>query len=160
MSRRLTGLPRALLGTLLGTLALIGFGIGLGVAVPAAAQDAADAKVDAAIAATKQAYGPPPPQRRCGVPAANGEIVVCGIDRGEDQRIPSTTESNPTSREALYDGLPRAPQLDRGSCKGQGGCMSFGYAPPPIYYNDLKALPEAPAGSDADLIARGEKAEP
>ena len=119
MSRRLTGLPRALLGT----LALIGFGIGLSVAVPAAAQDAADAKVDAAIAATMQAYGPPPPQRRCGVPATNGEIVVCGIDRGEDQRIPSTTDSNPTSREALYDELPRAPQLDRGSCKGQGGCM-------------------------------------
>jgi hypothetical protein len=121
--------------------------------------DAADAKVDAAIAATKQTYGPPPPQKRCGA-AAKGEIVVCGIDRGEDQRIPSTATSDPTSREALYDGLPRAPQLDRGSCKGEGGCMSFGYAPPPIYYIDIKALPEAPAGSDAELIAKGEKAEP
>ena len=156
MSRRLTGLPQALLGT----LAAFGFGIALVAAVPATAQDAADAKVDAAIAATKQAYGPPPPQRRCGVAATNGEIVVCAADRGEDQRIPSTADSNPTSREALYDGLPRAPQLDRGSCKGEGGCMSFGYAPPPIYYIDIKALPEAPAGSDADLIARGEKAEP
>ena len=160
MSRRLTGLHGASLGTLLGTLALIRFGIGLGLSVPAAAQDATDAKVDAAIAATRQVYGPPPPKRRCGVAAANGEIVVCAPDRGEDQRIPSTTDSNPTSREALYDGLPRAPQLDRGSCKGQPGCQSFGYAPPPIYYIDLKALPEAPAGSDADLIARGEKAEP
>ena len=160
MSRRLTGLPRALLGTLLGTLTLIGFGMGPGLALPAAAQDATDVKVSEAIAATRQAYGPPSPQRRCGVAAGNGEIVVCAPDRGEDQRIPSTSDSNPTSREALYDGLPRAPQLDRGSCKGQPGCQSFGYAPPPIYYIDLKALPEAPAGSDADLIARGEKAEP
>ena len=152
MSRRLTGLPEALLGILAA--------IGLGLAVPAAAQDATDAKVDAAIAATKQIYGPPPPKRGCGAAASNGEIVVCAPDHGEDQRIPSTATSDPTSHEALYDGLPRAPQLDRGSCKGQAGCQAFGYAPPPIYYIDLKAIPEAPAGSDADLIAKGEKAEP
>ena len=124
------------------------------------AQDATDRKVEAAIAATKQAYGPPVPQRHCGAPSSNGEIVVCAADHGEDQRIPSTAASDPGSHQALYDGLPRAPQLDRGSCKGQAGCQAFGYAPPPIYYIDLKAIPEAPAGSDADLIAKGEKAEP
>ncbi len=151
MSRSLTRLLKATLG--------VWPMIALGMALPAAAQDATDRKVNEAIASAKQSYGPPAPQRGCGVPATNGEIVVCAPDRGEDQRIPSTASSNPTSREALNDGLPRAPQLDRGSCKGEGGCMSFGYAPPPIYYIDLKAIPEAPEGSDADLIAKGEKAE-
>ncbi len=132
----------------------------IGYAAQAAAQDATDRKVAEVIAATKQAYGPAAPERRCGVPAANGEILVCGPDRGEDQRIPSTAASNPTSHEALYDGLPRAPQLDRGSCKGQAGCMGFGSVAPPILYIDLKAIPDAPEGSDADLIAKGEKAEP
>jgi hypothetical protein len=132
----------------------------IGFASQAAAQDAADGRVAEVIAATKQVYGPAAPARRCGVPAANGEIVVCGPDRGEDQRIPSTAASDPTSREALNDGLPRAPQLDRGSCKGQAGCMGFGSVAPPILYIDLKAIPDAPEGSDADLIAKGEKAEP
>lgn len=125
------------------------------------------------------AYGPPPPppseqevsagvlvstgsatsgRQGCRRSADSQEIVVC-IDRGEDQRIPSTAESDPTSHEALYDGVPRAPQLDRGSCKGQPGCMIGGWAPPPVYYIDVKALPQAPKGSDADLIAKGEKAE-
>ena len=86
------------------------------------------------------------------------EIVVC-VDHGEDLHVPSTAESDPNSREArraLNDGIPRAPQLDRGSCKGQPGCVTGGWAPPPIYEVDLSKLPQAPEGSEADLIARGE----
>ena len=134
-------------------------GAGLGLASPALGQDAIDQRVSASIAAARQVYGPPAPKARCGVPGPGGEIVVCAPDRGEDQRSPSTAESDPTSHEALYDGVPRAPQFDRGSCRGQPGCQVFGFAPPPIYYIDVKAIPEPPAGSEADLIARGEKAE-
>jgi hypothetical protein len=131
-------------------------------ALPAAAQDAAQdaagAKVDAAIAQQKKVFGPPNPRKTCGAADARGEIVVCAPDNSE-HRVQSSAEVDPTSHEALYDGLPRAPQLDRGSCKGQPGCVIGGWAPPPIYYIDLKAIPEAPEGSDADLIAKGEKAE-
>lgn len=127
-------------------------------ATPTATPDTADAKVDAAIAQQKKVFGPPNPRKTCGVADAKGEIVVCAPDNSQ-HRVQSSTELDPTSHAALYDGLPRAPQLDRGSCKGQAGCVSFGYAPEPIYYIDLKAIPEAPPGSDADLIAKGEKAE-
>lgn len=127
-------------------------------AAPAAATDPTGARVDAAIEQQKKVFGPPNPRKNCGVPDAKGEIVVCATDNKEF-RVQSSAELDPNSHEALYDGLPRAPQLDRGSCKGQAGCVGFGWAPPPIYYIDLKEIPEAPAGSDADLIAKGEKAE-
>jgi hypothetical protein len=122
------------------------------------AQDAPSPSAEQAIERGKEVYGPPRPRKSCGVPDDKGEIVVCAPDNSEF-RVQGSAELDPTSHEALYDGLPRAPQMDRGSCKGQAGCVSFGWAPAPIYYIDLKAIPEAPVGSDADLIARGEKAE-
>ena len=97
-------------------------------------------------------------QDRCRTARKSGEIVVC-VDRGEDLRVPSTAESDPSSlaaRHALNNGVPRAPQLDRGSCKGKPGCVVGGWAPPPIYVIDPAAIPEASAGSDADRIAKGE----
>jgi hypothetical protein len=129
----------------------------LGPAV-AQAQTATDRKVEQRIEAARGVYGPTTEFDRCRRRDDSEEIVVC-VDRGEDQRVPSTAESDPTSREALFDGVPRAPQLDRGSCKGQAGCITGGWVPPPVYYIDLAALPQAPTGSDADLIAKGEKAE-
>lgn len=147
-------IPARALPLLLATLAL---------AAPAAAQEEAASpgpgpSAEQAIEQQKKVYGPPDQRRRCGVADASGDIVVCATD-SKEFRVQSSAELNPNSHEALYDGLPRAPQLDRGSCKGQAGCLSFGYAPEPIYYIDLKAIPEAPPGSDADLIAKGEKAE-
>ncbi len=129
-------------------------------ATAALAQEAgpADTRVTDLLSTAKQVYGPPAKTRRCG-PTTSDEIVVCGPDRGEDQRIPSTAQSDPRSRSALRTGVPRAPQLDRGSCKGQPNCLVGGRAPPPIYYIDLKAIPEAPEGSDADKVAKGEEAE-
>ncbi|MGH6785338.1 MAG: hypothetical protein ACREBO_00780 [Novosphingobium sp.] len=125
---------------------------------PACAQDAGGPTAEAAIAAQQQAYGPPDPRARCGIPDDDGDIVVCAAD-DKEFRVQSSRELNPTSHEATYDGLPRAPQLDKPSCAGQANCLSFGSVPPPVYYIDLEAIPEAPAGSDADLIAKGEKAE-
>lgn len=135
----------------------------LALAAPAAAQQASPAaspgpSAEQAIEQQKKVFGPPNQNRRCGAPDSSGDIVVCATD-SKEFRVQSSAELDPNSHAALYDGLPRAPQLDKGSCKGQAGCVGFGYAPEPIYYIDLKAIPEAPPGSDADLIAKGEKAE-
>lgn len=143
----------------------IGRGAGM-LALFAAASAAADpAAIDDRVAdlieQSREFYGVAQPRRRCG-PAADGEIVVCA-DHGEDQRVPSTAESDPHSREArraLDNGIPRAPQMDRGSCKGEPGCVTGGWVPPPVYYIDVAAIPEPAEGSDADRIAKGEMAAP
>jgi hypothetical protein len=137
-------------------IALVGLALSLAGSVRA--QESTERAVGQRIEAARQVYGPTTEFDRCRRRDDSAEIVVC-VDRGEDQRVPSTAESNPTSHEALYDGVPRAPQLDKGSCKGQAGCMVGGWVPPPVYYIDVSALPQAPAGSDADLVAKGELAE-
>lgn len=128
-------------------------------AIPAGAQAPdPDPQVAERLAAAKSRLGVETVQDRCRNARKSGEIVVC-IDRGEDLRVPSTAESDPSSlaaRRALNNGIPRAPQLDRGSCKGQPGCVVGGWAPPPIYVIDPAALPQVPEGSDADRIAKGE----
>lgn len=137
-------------------------GLALGVfALPLLAQSAdpdPDQQVAERLAAAKSRLSVETVQDRCRSARKSGEIVVC-VDRGEDLRVPSTADSDPSSlaaRRALNNGIPRAPQLDRGSCKGQAGCMIGGWAPPPIYVIDPTAIPEAPEGSDADKIAKGE----
>lgn len=122
---------------------------------------ALDAAVEARMEAARQAYGVPDPRLRCRPKPGSEEIVVC-VDRGEDLVVPSTSESDPDSlaaRRALNGGIPRAPQFDRGSCKGKPGCITGGWAPPPVYYVDVTKLPEAPEGSDAERIAKGEEPE-
>lgn len=117
-----------------------------------------DPLMDQRLAAARSRLGVESVQDQCRTARRADEIVVC-VDRGDDLRVPSTAESDPTSlaaRRALNNGIPRAPQLDRGSCKGKPGCIVGGWAPPPIYVIDLAALPEAPEGSDADRIAKGE----
>lgn len=118
----------------------------------------ADRKVAEMIEKAREVYGVRDPRAKCRPSADSEEIVVCA-DHGEDQRVPSTSQSDPNSREAqqtLDNGVPRAPQLDRGSCKGKPGCVTGGWAPPPVYYIDMKAIPEPAEGSDADRIAKGE----
>lgn len=131
---------------------------------PAQTGDEIDARVEQRIAEARAKFGTPAPRRRCESDSSDDDaIVVCAPDRGEDQRVPSTAETDPNSLAArlyLDNGVPRAPQLDRGSCKGQAGCIVGGWAPPPVYYIDLRAIPEAPEGSDADKIAKGEMPAP
>ena len=85
-----------------------------------------------AIARAHEAYGA---VRRSSCGGGDpGEIVVCAR-RERSQHVPSTAESDPTSLEARRErnnGVPLAPQLDRGSCKGQPGCIIGGWAPPPL----------------------------
>lgn len=120
-----------------------------------------DQKVAERLDMARQAYGVPDPRLRCRPKPGSDEIVVC-VDRGEDQQVerdapdPNTLEG----RRALDGGIPRAPQFDRGSCRGQPGCVTGGWAPHPVYYIDMKAIPEPPPGSDADKIAKGEMRAP
>lgn len=92
---------------------------------------------------------------RCGSSNGKGEIVVCGSDHGEDVRVPSTTDSDPHSREAQNTGVPHAPNVS-GLPDCSRGCIGLGKGPPIIYVIDVKAIPEAPRGSDADKVANGE----
>jgi hypothetical protein len=97
--------------------------------------------------------------KRCYLPYQPAdEIIVCRKIDTEADRYPGrdTLESVNSTK----DGLPRAPDFAKPSCKGQVGCVSIGSVPPPVYYIDVKEIPESPANSDADLIAKGEKAEP
>ena len=127
-------------------------------AAPVRAQDAVQDRVDRAIAVQKHSYGPPTPRKSCGVPDDSGDIVVCAPDNSQ-YRIPSTAESNPRSKEALNTGIPRAPNVGTLPDCSQG-CISIGSVPPPVYLIDFSELPEAPEGSDADQISKGEKRAP
>lgn len=83
-----------------------------------------------------------------------GEIVVCAPDQA-DQHVPSTIESDPNSPAALRDGRLHTPDVaGRGIFKGKP-TRSFGKVVAP-YLIDLSSIPVAPAGSDADKIAKGE----
>ena len=84
--------------------------------------------------------------------AKGDEIVVCA--EHEDpatQYVPSDTDSGDPD-----DGVPRAPDV---TGLPTGG-MRMGKTPRHPLIIDLKSIPEAPPGSDADKIARGEKAAP
>lgn len=93
----------------------------------------------------------------CRTGTDDGTIVVCG--RNEEnarQRLPLHEED---PRRATNDGLPRAPNVfgipDIGGVKVTGCFMRP--CPPPVMPDiNFAALPQAPEGSDADRIARGE----
>ena len=98
--------------------------------------------------------------------AKDGEIVVCAEQEDPaKQYVPSNTDSGDTD-----DGTPHAPDVSgMPQCPSEGftfsGSLSFcakhlGKQPRQLYIIDLKAIPEAPAGSDADKIAKGEMAAP
>lgn len=86
----------------------------------------------------------------------SGEIVVCrqfGIS-GENYYSGSPEEARKRyAEETAFKGDPRAPNTFGIPDHGNG--IGFGSVPPPAIFIDLEALPEAPAGSDADRIARG-----
>ena len=99
--------------------------------------------------------------KRCalGAPDAS-EIVVCAPRNSDKQRYPGRETLD--SVNSTYNGVPRAPDL-RPVYPGPvvaRGCFIPPCPPPPMIFIDVKALPEAPAGSDADLIAKGAKAQP
>lgn len=121
---------------------------------------ASQARVEAMIDKANAQYMPRRTPR-CGTAAASapGEIVVCAPDN-ERERVPSSSESDPLSQQATNTGVPHAPNFARLPGCAAPGAHCGGWAPPPVYMIDMKAIPEAPEGSDADRIARGEMAAP
>ena len=85
----------------------------------------------------------------------SGEIVVCR-QTGED---PANVYSNPEEARKRYaeaTANKNAPPPPNVFGIGDGNFkFGFGGAPPPALMIDVAALPQAPAGSDADRIARG-----
>lgn len=101
------------------------------------------------------------PAKRCRREAENSrEIVVCADpDKNNRDRLPLRKELD--SAQSTRTGVPRAPDVYGLKPKGIPlitfkGCMIPPCPPPPILYIDLKAIPEAPLGSDADRIGKGE----
>jgi hypothetical protein len=149
------------------------FALGLGLAAapmaPLAAQAGGPAPVtvDEAIEKERQVYGPPAakakPADDCAAAqaASPDEIVVCARKPADNSRyrVKSTAQLDSRSHQNLYDGLPRGPDVS-GLPDCSSGCIRMGRTPPPIHLIDLSKIPEAPPGSDADRIAKGEKAAP
>ena len=127
------------------------------VAVAQNAESDLDRRVDDRIAAQKAITDLR--DKRCALGNADAsEIVVCAPRDPEKDRYPGREQLE--SVQSVRDGIPRAPNFAKPSCKGQPGCIAFGKVPPPMIFIDVKALPEAPAGSDAAKIATGEMAQP
>lgn len=95
------------------------------------------------------------PRKRCGTFDSRGEIVVCGVDRGEDLKVPGSADE-PGSHQSLYNGIPQAPSVSGLADCSVKKCIGIGKAPPKIFIIDVKSLPEAPKGSDAEKVANGE----
>ena len=121
-------------------------------AAAAAASPAPTVTAEQALANARAAYAAVP-QRAASCPTPTGdEIVVCAeFEDPAKQYVPSDADSGDPD-----DGVPRAPNV---STLPSGG-MRIGKTPRHPLIIDLSAIPEAPAGSDADLIAKGEKAAP
>lgn len=86
----------------------------------------------------------------------SGEIVVCRqiADDGSNSLSGSRKAAQKRyAEETAFQNAPRAPEAFGIPDNGKG--IGFGGVPPPALFIDVEALPSAPAGSDADRIARG-----
>lgn len=127
------------------------------VSLPAAAQDAPPpVTAEQAIGAAEQAYGPQDSraERACPPQRPGDEIVVCAPLEEQSQFRVEPTQTDGT------EGDPRAPNIESSfGHTGMGvvfkGCFIPPCPPPMPTLIDLKAIPEAPPGSDADRVARG-----
>lgn len=93
---------------------------------------------------------------RADASAISGEIVVCrnvGDDGKNNLSESREAAQRRYAQETMLKGAPRAPEAF--GIPNHGNAIGFGKAPPPAYIVDFQALPTAPAGSDADRIARG-----
>lgn len=126
------------------------------------AESEADRRVQDAISRQATQLDTRPPECRPGGRIA-GEITVCADPRrNERERLPLKDETG--SAQSTSGGIPPTPDV-YGLRRLPGGvsiqgCFLGPCPPPEMYFFDIASLPEAPAGSDADKIAKGELREP
>ncbi|MXO60333.1 hypothetical protein GRI89_12365 [Altererythrobacter salegens] len=108
------------------------------------------------IERARKTYEVEKPEREACPEAQGNEIVVCREVVDPDKyRVPSDTD-----RGVVKDEIPRAPDVSTlPKCDEETVCMKVGATPRNPLIIDLEEIPEAPEGSDADLVARGLKAE-
>jgi hypothetical protein len=87
----------------------------------------------------------------------NKSIVVCAPDTSERYRVPPSSDDTHAAT-GTRGGLTPPDMYGGPPCTMV--CIRGGYAPPPVYYIDLSKIPDAPPGSDADKIAKGEARAP
>lgn len=94
-------------------------------------------------------------ENRADASTISGEIVVCRQVGEDTSALTGNREATQKryAQETMLKGAPRAPEAF--GIPNHGNPIGFGKAPPPAYIVDFQALPTAPAGSDADRIARG-----
>jgi len=107
----------------------------------------------------RQAYGPAPPKPKCDKTSNDPDvIVVCGeLEEQEQFRVRSDEQAEGDyARETMNRGKPGTPNVD-----GDGifkGPATFRLSPPVVpLIIDLEDIPDAPEGSDADRIGKGQK---
>jgi len=86
----------------------------------------------------------------------SGEIVVCRQIADDGRNSLSGGRKAAQKRyaeETAFANSPRTPEAF--GIPNNGNSIGFGSVPPPALIIDFAALPKAPAGSDADRIARG-----
>lgn len=151
-----------------GSVALSRLGVvisAFALAPAALAQDRTDRQVTAeeAFEDYRELYGPPEPEPEvsadCDDPVGD-EIVVCAALEEQSQfRVPSRLDRGDNSN-LKWDYEPpdvAGPGIFKGKATASGCVKGLTCPPPPAYIFDITALPEAPPGSDADKIAKGEK---
>lgn len=102
------------------------------------------------------AITPPKPKAKpCPVSMEN-EIVVCRqFEKPTSQYVPSDLDNGVPDD----GGIPRAPDvsgLPQGGTIVVRGCFIPPCPKPPALIIDVRGIPEPPAGSDADKMAKGE----
>lgn len=134
--------------------------------LPLAAQDGPPQRIDllAEAEARREISAQECSQAEKDAAAISGEILVCRRRADDEQHRTMSREAarERYARETMYAGDPQAPDVaGPGIFRGNptiGGLCLPGLQkcpPPPAIMIDVEALPDAPAGSDADRIARG-----
>lgn len=125
-----------------------------------AAQDQGRSAEDM-LETARESYGPAPPKPRCDPDSEDPTvIVVCAeLEEQEQFRVRSDEQAEDDyARDTMNRGRPQVP-MDK--IDGPGifqGPATFKLAPPeaPLII-DLEEIPDAPEGSDADMIGKGER---
>jgi hypothetical protein len=93
------------------------------------------------------------PVTGCSSARSNDEIVVCATRRPDPRYDPPPPRRRPDAKAIAFGAPPAGRGV--GASVTIRGCF-LQKCPRKLYFIDLKAIPEAPPGSDAAKIARGE----